>query len=103
MVGTKPAELAMTDVTWYTIAHNEVTGPALQVPGSMPRQWTISRALPEGLAFDAEDGSITMREGVDVPPAPRRTYSLTVSNGLGKAETTFELEVKVPDDEAAFA
>jgi hypothetical protein len=99
MVATKPAELGMADVTWYTIAHNELTGPALQVPGSYPRRWAISPALPEGLVFDAEDGSVSMIEGYDVPPAARRTYTLTVANDLGRAETTFDLEILVPDDD----
>jgi hypothetical protein len=103
MVATKPAELEMNDVSWFTIAHDERTGPALQIPGSLPRKWTISPALPEGIELNTEDGTIAMRQGVDVPPATRRTYTLTVANDLGSVQTAFDLEVRVPADELVLA
>jgi hypothetical protein len=103
MVATKPAELKMNDVSWRTVAHDEQSGPALQVPGSLPRTWSISPALPEGVDLHPEDGTIMMREGVDVPPAPRKTYQLTVSNELGSVSTSFDLEIVVPPEEPVFA
>jgi hypothetical protein len=103
MVATKPAELSMSDVSWLTVAHDERTTPALHVPGSLPRKWSISPALPEGLEFNIEDGTVKMRDGYDVPPAPKQTYTLTVSNDLDSVQTSFSLEVKVPQEELFFA
>lgn len=99
MVATKPTELAMSDVSWFTVAHDEVTGPGLQVPGSVPQEWTISPALPEGLEFDKVEGTISMKTGIDIPPAPKREYALSVKNEIGSAETTFTLEVVLPPEE----
>ncbi|ACU71592.1 hypothetical protein Caci_2676 [Catenulispora acidiphila DSM 44928] len=99
MVATKPTELAMTDVSWFTVAHDEVTGPGLQVPGSVPQEWSISPALPTGLEFDKAEGTISMRKGADIPAAPKQEYTLTVKNGVGSAATTFSLEVVEPSEE----
>jgi hypothetical protein len=99
MVVTKPQELTMNDVSWYTVAHDEETGPALQVPGSEPHLWSISPALPDSLEFLQESGTVRMRTGVDVPPVPKRTYTITVTNPVGSLQTTFDLEVVVPQDE----
>ncbi|NUR29971.1 MAG: hypothetical protein HOV83_29665, partial [Catenulispora sp.] len=96
MVTTKPSELAMADVSWLTTGRDAVTGPALQVPGSVPQQWTITPAVPKGLKFDAEDGTIAMETGVAVPVAPKQRHTLKVTNAVGSAETTFTLEVVEP-------
>lgn len=103
MQATKPAQLRMNDVTWLTIARDEVTGPALQVPGSEPRTWSISPALPQDIELNTEDGTIKMRTGVQVPPAPSRTYQLTVSNEVGSVSTSFKLEVRKPEEALVFA
>lgn len=103
MVSTKPAELKMNDVTWFTTAHDEKTGPALQVPGSAPRTWSISPALPPDVELNTEDGTISMRPSANVPAAPRKTYTLTVANALGSVSTTFDLEILVPTMPPAFA
>ncbi|GIH02214.1 hypothetical protein Rhe02_02810 [Rhizocola hellebori] len=103
MVPTKPAELSMSDVSWLTIAHDERTTPALHVPGSLPRKWSISPALPDGLEFNTEDGTLKMREGYNVPPAPKQTYTVKVSNDLDSVQTSFSLEVKPPQEELFFA
>jgi hypothetical protein len=101
MVATKPQELTMNNITWYTVAHDEQSGPALQVPGSEPRRWSLSPDLPEQLEFDPAQGTIGMRRGVDVPPVAKRTYTLTVTNPEGVLSTTFDLQVVVPPDEPA--
>jgi hypothetical protein len=89
----------MNDVSWYTVAHDEITGPGLQVPGSYPQEWAISPALPTGLEFDTAEGAISMKTGADIPAAPKRDYTLTVKNGVGSAQTTFSLEVVEPSAE----
>ncbi|MFC8278187.1 Ig domain-containing protein [Streptomyces sp. NPDC057271] len=103
MVATKPAELSMSDVSWLTVAHDEVTGPALQVPGSVPQEWTVTPALPSGLTFDPDEGTIAMATGVDVSPTPKQEYTLKVTNGVGSEETTFALEITAPDEAAVLA
>jgi len=103
LVATKPAELVMNNVVWYSVAHDEETMPALQVPGSFPRQWSVSPALPEGVQLDPEDGTVSMRKGFDVPPAPRKSYRLTVDNKVGTVHTSFDLEVRELEDEALAA
>jgi hypothetical protein len=97
MVAVKPAELAMRDVSWLTVAREEQTAPALYAPGSLPRTWSIDPALPEALELLPEDGTIQMRKATVVPPAARRTYQLTVKNDIGSASTSFDLEVRVPE------
>lgn len=99
----KPAELTMADVTWYTIEHDQRADAALQVPGSLPHTWTIEPALPEGLEFLPEEGSVQMRKAVDVPPAEKKTYKLTCSNSVGTVSTEFSLAVLVPAYEEAAA
>ena len=101
MVVTKPQELTMNDVSWYTVAHDEESGPALQVPGSEPHLWSISPELPDSLEFLPASGTVRMRTGVDVPPIPKRNYTLTVTNPVGSLQTAFDLEVVVPQDEPA--
>lgn len=94
---TKPEELTMADVTWYTIEHDQRAEPALQVPGSLPRTWSISPDLPQGLEFLPKEGVVAMRTGQDVPPAERKSYTLTVSNAAGSAVSApFSLAVLTP-------
>lgn len=91
-----PAELTMGNVTWYTVEHDQRAEPALQVPGSLARTWTITPALPEGLEFLPATGTIAMKIGRDVPAAERKTYTVKVTNDVGGASTDFDLQVLVP-------
>lgn len=97
----KPAELTMSDVTWYTIEHDQRAEAALQVPGSEPRTWSIEPELPDGLEFLPQEGAVRMRTGVDVPPAAKQTFKLTCSNDVGTVSTDFSLAVLVPAYEEA--
>jgi len=92
----KPAELTMADITWYTVEHNQRADAALQVPGSLPRKWTVEPHLPDGIEFLPEDGAVQMREGVDVPPASKQAFKLTCSNDVGTVSTEFSLSVLAP-------
>jgi hypothetical protein len=96
LVPLKPAELAMINVHWYTIAHDEQTEPALQVPGTAPRRWSIIPQLPPGLSLNPEDGRVAMEPGRDIPAAARREYTVTAHNDLGSVTAVFELEVGPP-------
>ena len=53
--------------------------------------YSIDSALPAGLSLDPLTGKIT---GKPTYLTPRKTYTVTVSNLLGKSEFTFDLEVR---------
>lgn len=93
MVSTKPGMLTMANVAWLTYEHDKLASPVLGIPGSAPRKWALSPALPKGLLFLDDTGTVAMELGVDVPAAPEASYTLTVDNGVGRLETSFKLKV----------
>ncbi len=97
MVTTKPEQLTMPDIVWFTYQHDEKQGPSLSRLGSAPRKWSLTPELPPGLCFNPENGFVAMERGVDVPVAPKKTYTLSVKNVVGSAETTFTLEIRKPE------
>lgn len=94
MVTTAPGELRMSDISWHTYDHDQRQGPALGMPGSGPRTWSLSPELPAGLIFSADTGVVAMETGVDMKPVEKRTYHLKVSNAAGSAGTDFSIEIK---------
>jgi hypothetical protein len=88
METTLPQELKMMDILWYTYEHDQQENPALGVPGSAPRIWSISPNLPPGLKFYSQWGIVAMEIGVDVPPAEKKTYKLSVKNAAGIGVST---------------
>ncbi|MBK7822029.1 MAG: hypothetical protein IPJ61_13415 [Tessaracoccus sp.] len=93
MVSTKPGMLTMADVAWMTYEHDKSASPVLGIPGSAPRKWALSPALPKGLLFLNDTGAVVMELGVDVPPAPEATYTLSVDNEVGRLDTSFKLKI----------
>jgi hypothetical protein len=94
MVTTQMDGLKMTDVNWYTNQHDMKQSPSLSIPGSASREWSLDPALPQGLAFDKGTGVISMIRGADVPAAPQKSYTITVtSKAGGSVTTTFKLAV----------
>jgi hypothetical protein len=94
MVTTKPQNLTMSNIVWNTLQHDQRQGPALGIPGSGPRSWALTPALPSGLIFFPETGEVAMEVGVDVAPAPTREYTLAVTNAVGSTSTTFTITVE---------
>jgi hypothetical protein len=90
---TKPQELKMSNITWYSDDHDLQRTPALTVPGSTPRIWSLVPDLPQGLKFLTDTGAVIMEKGKDVSPATKKEYKLTVENAYGSAETKFSIEV----------
>lgn len=97
MVTTKPGLLTMQDVAWLTYEHDMSAGPVLGIPGSPPREWTLTPDLPEGLVFFPQSGTVAMEIGVDVPVAHKASYTLSVDNKVGQQKTTFSLQVTEPE------
>ena len=88
MVTTKPQGLTMRDITWTTLQHDQHQAPVLDCPRQRPWTWTVSPALPGGLLFYPETGTVGMEVGVDQRPIAKVEYTLTVRNAAGQASTT---------------
>lgn len=71
-------------------AHAALTA---SVQGSV-NTWTITPALPAGLALDPQTGAIS---GTPQASALRRTYTVRATNAAGFAEATIELAVEKPE------
>ena len=93
MVTTKPGLLTMQDVAWFTYEHDMSAGPVLGIPGSPPRDWTLTPDLPAGLVFFPGSGAVSMETGIDVPAAPKATYTISVDNKVGRQQATFTLQI----------
>lgn len=94
MVVMQPAQLGMADITLYTYQRDQPFTPSLGQHGSAPLTWAIDPALPSFMTFDSKTGTIAQATGVQPPVTPIATYTLTVSNPVGSAKTTFTFEVK---------
>lgn len=94
MVVMQPAQLGMDNITLYTYQRDQPFTPSLGQHGSAPLTWAIDPALPSFMTFDTKTGTIAQATGVQPPVTPIATYTLTVSNAVGSAKTTFTFEVK---------
>lgn len=101
MVPMEPRGLQAADITWFTYQHDERRSPALDSPGSEPRTWSISPALPTGIELVTATGEIAMVRGATIAPLAPTRYRLTVANAIGSASVEFTLEVKVSADRSA--
>jgi hypothetical protein len=95
MTSIAPQNLKMADIVWSVLDHDKVQMPSLGVSGSQPRSWSLAPLdLPVNVKFNNTTGAIFMDTGKNIAAADEKTYTLTVSNPLGKAETTFKLKVE---------
>jgi hypothetical protein len=93
MITTVPSGLSMRDVILTTLSKDARRDPALTMPGSEPRTWTISPELPPFLELDSRTGRVSQKPGVAPPLTAPKTYSLSVTNGVGTATAAFKLSV----------
>lgn len=94
MVTTAPQQLKMQDVVWYSNQHDAVRRPSLLIPGSLPRTWSVTPDLPNGIELDPATGAVGMVRGATVPASPRKSYQLRATNAAGHAAVSFNLEVR---------
>ncbi|MGZ7440310.1 hypothetical protein [Paenibacillus sp. TH7-28] len=100
MVSTGPQGLHMSDIELKTYNKDVAKNPALIMPGSSPRSWSVTPSLPDFMTFDASTGTVAQKLGV-VPPVYERTaFTLSVSNAVGSASTMFNLSVVKPPQPA---
>jgi hypothetical protein len=94
-MGVAPKNLTMADIAWNEVDHDKRQMPSLGVYGGEPLTWSLSQEdhLPANVKFDKDNGGIYMEKTKDVTAAPEQTYTLTVQNPLGKAETKFKLKI----------
>ena len=98
MVSTKPCGLTISDWTLQTFNRDLSHGPALTLPGSEKRTWSISPALPSFLEFHTDNGKICQKQGV-APDVMKQEYTLNVTNAVGSDSAKFTIEVQQPKEE----
>ncbi|MGG6311508.1 hypothetical protein [Paenibacillus macerans] len=96
MVSTGPQGLHMSDIELKTYNKDTAKNPALIMPGSSPRNWSIMPSLPEFMTFEPATGTIAQKVGVAPPLFPPTVFTLSVSNAVGNASTKFSLSVVNP-------
>ncbi|XP_035690016.1 uncharacterized protein LOC118425316 [Branchiostoma floridae] len=95
MASTKPVGVSMDNIILYTYQKDETFQPTLLNPGSDPKTWSISPALPDFMELDTATGAVSQKSGTAATVTASDTYTLTVTNELGSSSTTFTFEVKV--------
>ncbi|MFC6977865.1 hypothetical protein [Microbulbifer taiwanensis] len=96
MVVTAPAGLMMPDISIYTYNRDVSQGPALAMPGSEPRRWAVSPALPDFMQLDSATGVVSQKTGVAPTAMAKAGYQLVLSNSVGSVNDSFTLEVLQP-------
>ncbi|MDE7262759.1 MAG: hypothetical protein K2N78_11980, partial [Oscillospiraceae bacterium] len=99
MVATKPCGLTVSDWTLQTINRDQSHSPALTLPGSEKRTWSITPALPSFLELHTDSGIICQKQGV-APDVMKSKYTLKVSNAVGEDSANFSIEVQTPKEES---
>jgi hypothetical protein len=85
----------MGDLKLFTYQTDGNFGASLGQPGSQPRTWKVTPALPDFLTFDSTNGQIRWTSpGTHPAVMPPQRYELSVSNAVGSASTTFAVEVQ---------
>ena len=95
MVTQLPEGLTMPDLRLTTADRDRLAVPHLSSPGSIPRTWTLTPALPTFLSVDA-GGVVRQVLGVAPPVTAAASYTLTCTNAAGTASTTFAISVITP-------
>jgi 6-phosphogluconolactonase (cycloisomerase 2 family) len=90
--GAPPANLTYTNASVLTLSRVELTPLTPTVQGVVD-EFTVSPALPAGLALDVDTGVIS---GTPDLPAARRLYAVRASNLNGSTEFQLALEVAAP-------
>lgn len=98
MVSTKPCGLTISNWTLQTFNRDLSHGPALTLPGSEKRTWSITPALPSFLEFHTDNGKICQKQGV-APDVMKQEYTLNVTNAVGSDSAKFTIEVQQPKEE----
>jgi len=83
-----PVGLACPDLV--AASGQPFTGPLPAVASGTDLVYTLTPALPDGLALDPLTGQVT---GTPTAPSAQAPYALTASNALGAAQTTIQVTV----------
>lgn len=98
MTATKPCGLTVRDWTIQTFNRDLSHSPALALPGSEKRTWSIDPALPSFLELNTDNGVIAQKQGVG-PDVMKNKYTLKVANAVGEDSTSFFIEVQQPKED----
>ncbi|MFJ4391514.1 Ig domain-containing protein [Pseudomonas soli] len=90
-----PSLLAMSDFNLWDYNRDQRVMPYLGQPGSVPRAWRITPALPDFLVFDTTNGTVSQKKGIAPTAMGSKSYTVTVSNDYGEASCSFSIKVSV--------
>ncbi|WP_396587031.1 hypothetical protein [Bermanella sp. R86510] len=93
MVVTSPSGLSMQDISLFTYNRDVSQQPALIMPGSAPRTWSILPSLPSFMTLDTTTGTVSQKKGVAPEVMAKTSYTLTLTNAIGTVSDSFNLEV----------
>ncbi|MGB5977845.1 MAG: hypothetical protein WBG62_10555, partial [Cyclobacteriaceae bacterium] len=98
MEGIAPNYMSMRDLTFLqntAPSQAEKFSPMYGVPPSTPLSFSLTGALPDFLAFDDKEGSISPN-GKEASTVSDSQFSLTATNSLGHNDASFGIEVEAP-------
>lgn len=93
MLTMTPGQLSVEDWTLYVYQRDQRHMPFLGQPGSAPRSWSISPAVPAWLSFDPASGAIAQQPGQAPPLSPPQRYTVSVKGITTIASNPFAIQV----------
>lgn len=95
----KPEKLSFPDISLTTSDKDQGYYPYLLQVGSLSgRTWSVDPALPDFMQLDVDTGKISQKSAVVPSEYSQTTFTITVTNDYGSADTTFYIEVKKPEE-----